>query len=364
MNIIYVYADNVEEWNCSEWRCAIPTRAIQRTKEHTAIMIPITDFTQNTQLAQSTCSMSDIIIVQRNLFGQTLSIIQHWQALGKAVIVDFDDAYDHMHPSVKNYKFWIEGIAEIKKPDGSIVIQSMKPAPLTQFKWGLQLVNAATVPCQQLIEDWQSYTSMYIVPNYLELPKYLNVPAVPEYEEVVIGWGGSLSHLQSFTDSGVLEALQNVCRLRQKVRVMICGDQRVFDRIDLPQEQKIFADYVQINEWPHQMAWFDIGIAPLQGEYDKRRSWIKVLEYMIMKVPWIATDYPPYQDIRPYGKLINNTPQEWETALLEVIDHIEDYKQIAKGAPYEYAVKQGIDYNVSKIVSIYAKIIEKDRVGV
>lgn len=359
MNIVYVYADSEEEWNCAEWRCAIPSRAINRSKGNSAQMISITDFSINTPDANAICSGADLIVIQRNLFGRVLVMIQHWQALDKTVIVDFDDAYNLMHPSVKNYKFWIEGLLEKKAPDGTIIEEELKPVPLSQFKWGLRLVHGSTVPCRILSEDWCKYSHTYIVPNFLELSKYVSVQSIPAHEEIVIGWGGSLSHLQSFVDSGVLTALKSVCRKRPKVRALICGDKRVFDQIDLPSEQKIFNQYVPPSEWPRMLAWFDIGIAPLHGEYDKRRSWIKILEYMAMKIPWIASDYPPYEDIRQFGKVVNNTAEEWERALLDVVDHYKEYKNSSKKIAYQFATQQNIDNNINRIIEIYATIINK-----
>jgi len=359
MNVTYVYADSLEEWNCSEWRCAVPARAFRRTARHNATMISIPEFAQNTAQAQEACNEADLIVVQRNLFNRVLTMIQHWQALGKTVIADFDDAYNLIHPTVKNYKFWMEGKYEVNR-DGKVIGEDIiTPTPLKQFRWGLQLVHGASVPCRMLAEDWQQLTDMIIVPNYLELSKYGNLPPKNSGDKIIIGWGGSLSHLQSFEDSGVLEALKAVCKARPKVRLMICGDRRVFDRIMLPAHKKIYQPFVPALEWSYQIAKFDIGIAPLHGEYDKRRSWIKVLEYMIMKVPWIATNYPPYEDLIPYGKVVQNNPEQWEQALLEVIDHLEDYKHFARTSAYTFALNQNIDDNIESIISSYSKIIER-----
>ena len=361
MNITYVYADSPEEWNCAEWRIAIPARAIEKTGNHSAKMIYHIDFMHNTAEAQASCAQADIIVVQRNLIGRMLTMIQHWKALEKTIIADFDDAYNLMHPTVKNHKFWIEGLIAVKGPDGNEHDEKINPNPLTQFKMGLRLVNAATVPCRQLAEDWKDYTSVNIVPNYLELSKYLSVQPPEPHPEIVIGWGGSLSHLQSFTNSGVLKALKNVCRKRPQVRVLICGDERVYEKINLPKKQKKYYPYVPIDQWPELLRWFDIGIAPLEGEYDKRRSWIKVLEYMIMKIPWIASNYPAYEDLTQFGKLVNNKAEEWEDAILDVVDNIEDYRNKAATESYQYACQQGIEENINRIISLYARIIKRNQ---
>jgi glycosyltransferase involved in cell wall biosynthesis len=355
MKVIYVYADSSLEWNCSEWRCAVPERAINRAGRNNAEMLSIADFGENTPAAQALCESADVIVVQRNLFGPVLSAIQHWKARDKVVIADFDDAYNLMPPDNVSYPFWSQGI--LNSPDGKP--KRMDPLPLTQFKWGLRLVHAGTVPSKRLADDWQSFTEMHYLPNFIDLKYYENI-TYQKHEGVIIGWGGSLSHLQSFSGSGVMTALKRVCRARPQVKVMICGsDRRIVEHLSLPHDRIIYRPWVPYNEWAQVLANFDIGIAPLYGSYDERRSWIKVLEYMVMKIPWVASEGPAYQDLRAYGWLVKNTPSSWERVLLDIVDHLGDYKNEASGDPYLFGISQSVDENVNKILSTYASIYER-----
>lgn len=355
MNIVYVYADNESEWNCSEWRCAIPARAINRTAYHHAKLLSIDDFRLSTPLAQEACGLADLIIVQRNLYELVLSSMQHWKARDKAIVVDFDDAYQLLPVSHPNYAFWNQGIIKAH----NLPIQKVDPPPLTQFKWGLRLAHAATVPSKRLADDWQSYTEMHYLPNYIDLKVYEN--AVHEkHTGVVIGWGGSVSHLQSFTNSGVVTALKKVCSARPQVTVMVCGnDRRVFDSLQVPSRQKIFQPWVNYTEWPGVLAKFDIGLAPLAGDYDERRSWIKVLEYMVMKIPWVASEGSAYQELKHFGWLVKNNSEAWERILIDMVDHLNDYKNEASGEPYLFGIGQNIDENINRVISIYETIYHK-----
>lgn len=352
MNVVYVYADNPHEWNCSEWRCAVPARAVNRAPRHHATLLSLKDFALTTPAARVACEPADVIVVQRNLYGPVLSAILHWKARNKVIIADFDDAYDLTPPTNPSYPFWFNGAAPQK--DGSV--QHIDPVPLTQFKWGLRLVHAATVPSKRLADDWQAYTAVHYLPNYIDLEKYQEVVREP-HDGVWIGWGGSVSHLQSFTGSGVLAALKRVCRARPQVKVLIHGsDRRIFDQLPLPPEQKILHPWVPYAEWPRQLAKFDIGLAPLHGPYDERRSWIKVLEYLVMRIPWIASDGPAYADLRPYGWLVKNTPGAWERVLLDMIDHLDDYRAEAGREPYLFGISQAADANVDKMMAVYDQI--------
>lgn len=357
MNIVYVFADNPQEWNCSEWRCAVPARALNRTARHRATLLSLADFAHRTPAAEEVCAPADVIVVQRNLVGPVLTAMLHWKAREKTVIVDFDDAYDLMPPTNVAYRYWHEGLAT----NAGGATHTIDPHPLTQFKWGLRLAHAATVPSQRLADDWRAHADIHYLPNYIDLEKYQGIELEP-HDGVVIGWGGSLSHLQSFTGSSVMTALKRVCLARPQVKVMICGnDRRIFDRLPLSPAQKILAPWTPYAAWPQRLAQFDIGLAPLHGAYDERRSWIKVLEYLVMKIPWAASDGPAYAELRPYGRLVKNTPAAWERTLLDMVDHLADHKAEAAREPYRFGINQAIDVNVETLIATYTHIAERVR---
>jgi glycosyltransferase involved in cell wall biosynthesis len=359
MNIVYVYADNPNEWNSSEWRCAVPARAINRTRRHSAHLVSIADFSENLPLVKSNCDEADIIVVQRNLIGQVLSSIQHWKARDKVVIADFDDAYNLIPSNNPSYPYWNQGLKSQAQANGIVSWEKIDPPPMVQFRWGLRLVHAATVPSKRLAADWQAYAEMHVLPNYIDWEKYQNISASP-HEGLVIGWGGSASHLQSFLGSGVMIALKSICRARKHVKVVICGkDKRIFEQLPLPPEQKIFHPWVHYQDWPQVLANFDIGLAPLHGPYDERRSWIKVLEYMVMKIPWVASEGPAYSELRPYGWLVKNSTSGWERVLLDMIDHIDDYRAEAAREPYLFGLGQSIDENIDKMIATYTNIAQR-----
>jgi hypothetical protein len=356
MKVVYVYADNPKEWNSSEWRCAVPARAVNRTHLHSAALLSLDEFARCTPAAQAACEPADVLIVQRNLLGPVLAAVQHWRARDKVVIADFDDAYQLMPPSNAGYSYWFQGLVHNTGADGKVNQHRIDPLPLTQFRWGLRLVDGATVPSRRLADDWRSFTDIRYVPNYIELEKYLNVTRQP-HEGVILGWGGSISHLQSFTGSGVVAALRRVCTARPQVKVMICGsDRRVLEALSLPAGQIIHKPWIPYCEWAEHLSQFDIGLAPLHGEYDERRSWIKVLEYMVMKIPWVASEGPAYDELRPYGWLVKNTASAWERVLLDMIDHLEDHKAEAGGDPYFYGISQSIDDNIDRVLETYLSI--------
>ncbi len=374
MNLVYISADNPHEWNSSEWRCAAPARAINGGNDAHADVVDVRAWL--TGAADALCESADLIIVQRVLLGPVLNAILHWKARGKTVMAEFDDAYDKMPDSNPAYAFWHKGWA--RKPDGRVDV--IEPTPITQFAWGLALCDAASMPSRVLAADWAHVVPTVVVPNWIDLalysaaqpPEQLNTrldgpcagrtdPAARALGRPVlqIGWGGSLSHLHSFTESGVLKALERVCRARPQVRVVIHGaDGRIVDALRLPKHQKLHRPWVPYTEWPAHLAEIDIGIAPLEGAYDQRRSWIKALEYLALGIPWIASEGPVYEDLARFGTLVPNSALAWEHALLDLIDHWPERKALALQAAHEHAGRFSLDARRGDLLDIYRHVLQ------
>ena len=356
MRIVFVFADNKQEWNSSEWRCVIPAEAIDRSPEHQARLLAAAEFANRTPQADQLCGEADVIVVERNLFGPVLTTIMHWKALGKGVIATFDDAYQLLPENNLSHDFWIKGIAR-KKHNGRVTEEIIDPPPITQFQWGLRMVDGAVVASQKLVEDWEEFTDVRHLPMFLDLDRYRNLPEKdPEDDAVVIGWSGSLSHLHSFSD-GILKALERVARARPQVRLKIGNDRRIYDKLNVPECQKELTPWVPYEEWPEVLSSYDIGLAPMEGEFDARRSWVKVLEYMAVKTPWIASRSPAYQELEAYGQLVKNTAEAWEKALLNTVDHIQDFRRQAGGEPYQFALNQSAENNVDHMIEIFRSLI-------
>jgi len=356
MKIVYVYADSLKEWNCSEWNAIIPAKNINKTKKHTAKTIQINDFIKNNEETQKACSEADIIVVERNYFGDTLTMMQFWKVRNKTILCIFDDAYDIMHPQNISYKFWTHGEVRGKDKDGKDAVALMQPKPLEQFVWGLKIAKGIQVPSVNLAKDWSKYNQTFYVHNFLDLDKYMNIEPLYKHDDLIIGWCGSLSHHSSFTDSGVMIALKNIAKRYPKVKVLISGDKRIYDLLEV--ENKVFQKFVPAEQWTPLLKTLDIGLAPLSGEYDKRRSWIKALEYMALKVPWIATNYPTYDELHDYGTMTENGYKNWEDTISNMIENYSEAKEKADTIAYKFALNQSSEENVVKVtLPLYQKLL-------
>jgi len=357
--VAFVYADTFKEYNCSKHNCVIRANAINRLPNHEAYLIHITEFAKNSPETITICDKADIIVIERNLFEDALTILMFWKVRRKPIVAIFDDAYDKMLPTNVTYEFWTNGKITGINDKGETVDGEMLPKPLTQLKWGLRNCKALIVPSVRLAEDWSKYTQTYHIPNNLEIKKYENVEPLFPHNGIYIGWAGSLSHLASFVDSGLNIALSRVLQKHDNVKLLIGGDKRVFDAIDLPEDKKVFTNFVPEANWFKLLKSMDVGLAPLGDTYDERRSWIKALEYMILKIPFVASDIITYDALKPYGVFVKNSEEDWETELDKMVNNLSKYKKIASGAPYEFAKAQDIDANIEKILKVFQEIIDK-----
>jgi len=362
MRCALIYSDGAEDANCSRHNIIFPAEAINKTKKHTADCIHINDFLKNEQWVQDILLAADIIVIERNLFDDTLTIMQWYKVRNKNVAVCFDDSYNNICQFNASYNFWAKGMVEQVLQNGQHVLAPKYPFPMTQFRWGLKIAKGIICPSRILASDWDEYGHTYRTHNYLKLDRYENNdPLFPHLKnEIYVGWSGSMSHYESFTESGIAGALTYILKTYPQVKVLLTGDKKVYDRINISPDRKIFSGYVPEEDWSRLVASYDIGLSPLATEFDRRRSWLKSMEYMIMKVPWVGTDMETYEELRDYGTLVKNGLDNWKKALSYAIEHIEEKRELANTKAYDFALTQSWDNNIDKLLNIFQEIINSE----
>lgn len=253
---------------------------------------------------------------------------------------------------------------------------NLDPPPLEMLRRALGMVDGFTSPSKRILEDWREAADdrVYWLPNYAPVAYYTDLPE-RNNDRLIIGWGGSVSHYDSWHGSGMYEACKRVAARHPDVLFRIHGnDPRIYAHLPVPEKQKELVPGVAPEEWPKRLAQFDIGVAPLHGEYDQRRSWIKGLEYSLAGVPWLGQAGWPYQDLidaldadeatSGFGKLVGEPvaatleagADAWEAALLDAIDNIDDLRRKA-AAVRQYALSNWTaEANVEKTAALYQQI--------
>lgn len=350
MNITYIAADKPHEWNSAEWRAALPVRAVNRTKKHRAKLGHIEHFAGNTPYNEQQCEDADIIVLQRGAMPETWASVEHWRRRGKVILTDLDDGYPQITPEHPAYQFWHTGL--ITMPDGR-THQLPRPA-IHDMAEGLTKVNGLISPSRLILEDWKSHQPRgEYIPNYAETWRYTRYKRTRSPEDdgtIWIAWGGSFGHFVSFQRSGILYGLARAMSRYPHVRFVMCGaDERIVNAMPLKDSQKIHINWQPNDLWLQTLINFDVGLIPCAGEFDARRSWLKPLEYSLMRVPWIASETPAYHNLGEFGTVIDNTADAWAQAVTDAIEHGSDERRVKRG--WEWAMRQDIDSNMPGIIN-------------
>lgn len=354
--ILFVYADSPAEMNCSMWRDFIPARAINEAPDsgaHASLAF-LPDFLAGAKDARDAANLADVIVIQRNLFGACFSAVEYWKSRGKVIVVDLDDGYQVMTEDTgcPSFKFWHRGEFDA----GNGTKGHMDPTPLEQLGWGLKLVHGLTSPSKVILDDWAHLQPVRRwVPNYYH-PRFY--PSHPEkHEGLIIGWAGSATHLKSWKDSGIAQGLRRLVKKHDNVFVAVAGDKRAFDRLEIPPSRKIHIPWTPYALFHETLNRFDIGVIPLAGEYDRRRSFIKTLEFSSLGIPWIGTDMEPNRELRATGALVENTPDAWYEALEDVVSNYDERREHAQTNRY-LAERWSIVPNARCMVNTYKEIYD------
>ncbi|MBI5943524.1 MAG: hypothetical protein HY864_04085 [Chloroflexi bacterium] len=328
--------------------------AINRTGFHRANLLDINSFIRNTPDVQKICAGSDILVIYRYLYGPILSAVQYWKARDKKVIVDFDQAINYLTKNKPGYSFWFDGVP--LEVDPAEENSRIDPIPLEQFKWGLGMVDAATVPSGRLADDWAQFTDIYQIPDYINTFQY---PGLNQFHEDEIWMGlGSSANNDGFEQSGLLAAMEGICQENPQVKLVICNRDKesVMDMKIAPSQMRIYSPRT-FDEWVSVLLKLDIGLAPTSGDYDLRLGPGSMLEFMVSKIPVIASEPITFHDISQYARFVQNTKDEWKIAILTTLDQLSVYQKKAAGDPFLFAISQDVSANIEKVLKVYGSII-------
>lgn len=365
MKIIFVMADSPREYNTSFWLAHLPAAVLKRhgveaevwNRDQFACAI-------NSPGLSKKLSETDVIIAERICFGNYRRAISYW-AQRVATIYRWDDHYAAMPEYYKmGHDFWRKNEIMTAVPQlqqGVHISPTTTPTPvLAQMREVIENARAISSPSRYLLEYYgkavHSSKRIYIPNRHDAQWAVWQQPALYQHPgEIWIGWGGSYAHLESWQYSGIIPALREITASREDVRIAIAGHApHIIAAIrdgGIPPQVIHSLPFVKHDMWPRVVKSFDIGVAPLAGEYDKGRSWIKCLEYAQCGVPWAASDHQGVYDGCRGGYTVNNTAEGWRQALHEMVvdqglwvpdpyatawaenesldHHVDEYKELA-----------------------------------
>jgi glycosyltransferase involved in cell wall biosynthesis len=363
--ITYLYADGKEEWNCSQWRALTPSDSINaereagRTQLEARLFYMPSAIDWNSVAVHKALGDADVLVWQRNIIiPEIWAAMDYWRALGKVVAVDLDDHYPELPASNPAFAYWVQNRG------------GMPESPVKLLEEGMRHADYLLSPSKVILQDWSHVVRGKWMPNWTRRAWYEKIDQKPigTYDvliqttvkdgapvamahkregsegQIVIGWGGSISHVDSWLYSGVIEALDGIFAEHPNVVLKFCGGEDRLDKIlGRWGDRVVRQPGVRPEDWPIVVSAFDIGIAPLDvrpldppwregapvASYDERRSWLKGVEYLSAGVPWVASRSETYNDLAKWGTLVENTPDAWYTALDHKIRNLKQAKATA-----------------------------------
>jgi len=356
--IIYAYADTPGEGNCSNWLCAFPATALSKVG-YDVTMMHVSTFANSPPEA-------DIIVIERLLWNGMDSVkydqmrpgpsklraeaanlhvhdaIRACQDRGSKVIAVFDDHY-MAYPSGPGFDMvqdkWLNGTG-------------IGFVPIEHFLTGLGLVDAVMVPSRFLAERYGKYARrMYYVHNRPDLRLYPALDKPPRIGRMRVGWSGTIQHYVSWKGNDILDALHELRDI-----IIVCGiiDTSVADMLrgrDIPVERH---PLVKIEDFHTIVAGYDIGICPLNGEYDRARSWIKWLECSLMGRPVVAQDNGVYDEC--VGGFRVSDADGWYNAIRSLFD--DNIYSDMSAAGRAWAWQQGWDTNLDELLTVFREVVD------
>lgn len=221
----------------------------------------------------------DALILQRPTQTWQLTAIQDLQAHGTPVMVEIDDNLHRINPR-------------------NTAAQHLTRSHLDTLAECCRIADLVTVSAQALADRYAPHGRYRVLHNYVP-EAWCDIHASQDGD--VVGWTGTVaSHagdLQA-TSGGVARAIHaNHARFR-----VIGRPERVQRELQLDHEPE-HVTWQTRDQYPHQVARLDIGIAPLAAsQFNACKSWLKPLEYAALGVPCITSPTVEYKRLHDeYG---------------------------------------------------------------
>lgn len=216
------------------------------------------------------------------------------------------------------------------------------------------VVDVITTTNDALVERYHEMGARTViaVPNYLTRPSL----AFPRrrHEGTVLGYIGWIDHQDDWDALGLKETIEDLLDVHDDLRVESVGP----IELRLPEERLHAYGVLTFDQLPQAIAGFDVAIAPLIDKPgNATRSDIKLKEYAIAGVPWIASDYGPYVGYgeEQGGRLAAD--DGWFDALHDLLCDGKAQRKLAKRGQ-KWAKDQTLDRNASAWLGALQQAIE------
>jgi glycosyltransferase involved in cell wall biosynthesis len=187
---------------------------------------------------------------------------------------------------------------------------------LTHCAQVADIVTCSTAPLAEVMARETGHRDVRVLPNRIPAA-LLTLQRQRNRRKVVAGWAGGLSHEQDV--AMIAPALKGFTAKHPRGEVHLMG----CEWPHLETGPVRFTDWVPVGAGLdyYRGIDFDIGLAPLTGTvFDVSKSAIKVLEYMALGIPVLASDCEPYREtvVDGVNGYLIRRPDDWGRRLHEL----------------------------------------------
>ncbi len=341
-----IFAAPADDGGCGTYRIRLPARALAMRGHEVFIHSNLAAGLERE--GQPFAITSDVIFTQR-LHEPGVSEVwqRHLRTITRAkLVMDIDDDFLSLTPDNPVYPMWNDLDRRRRLRDN------------------LRCADAITVTNHALaarISRLAPHARVSIHPN--SLPGALRAvpsPATTSHgSQVWVGWAGSATHAR---DVGQLAyPLREVLHQFRHVRFISVGGTYP----SFPPETVVLDWEDDYDAYMRTISSFDIGLAPLRvSRFNDCKSDIKILEYMGLGIPWIASNTGPYaqhKSLHNVAGILVNSLNEWCDALEKLIAN-PGLRQSMGEAGKRYAATRSIELAAVDYERLFERLSSNDRV--
>lgn len=291
----------------------------------------------------SCIDVCDVVIVQRVAIENESDAESFIKKLGKLnipLVIDTDDGFSSLpesHPQ-KNYYSRLDIV-------------------LRQLMGSAKNVVFSTEPLKDEYDDI-SDDKKCVIENTLDERFWINYRAPKSQSErkrtadLNILYMGTATHDNDFLEA--YGALKSLVEQGYQIKLTVIGavstrfNEDWIEFVSAPPGQE---RYPRFARWLREFSSFDLGIAPLNDDnFNRMKSDIKVIDYAAIKIPTLCSNVPAYETLIKEEVCFwtNNTIEDWEAALKELIETPELLvKKAVKANQYLWS-RRNVDHAAKK----------------
>ncbi len=315
-----------DEAGCGHYRIRYPGRAAEREGVTATYLteVPLTLVPDPNGGPPSVGSVEvsdvDVLVLQRPLQRIHAEMIRPLQQKGIAVVVDIDDDFSAIVPPHVSWRH--------TQPQHNL------ESNRDWLRLACRCADLVTCTTPALAERYGRHGRVTVLPNFVP-EAMLDVSPEENRDGRTVGWAGHVgTHPGDLdvTHGGVAEACRAFgARFRHVGNVE--GVQEGLHLRDVP---VVATGPVPFDQYPKELARFDVGIVPLADTvFNRAKSALKGLEYAAVGVPFVASSTcPDYVRIADdgIGLLAKPRSRDWRRKVALLLDHPERIAERTKDA--------------------------------